>query len=239
MVQTRIRGGERGGPGRDARVSREGGPGTYGTLSASGEKEWALMKRIVAAAFAGLLALAVMAPVALAEERVCRGTIGARTVDNLRVPQDASCTLNGTKVQGTVKVENGATLVANGVRVIGNVQSEGFRSITLREGSRVGGSVQLKNGLDGGTGKVVKTRINGDLQFETNEARTLARNSTILANLQAVGNTGGGVLENNRIAENLQCKENNPPPTGGGKQAGDKEDQAAALSPRTASLSRR
>jgi hypothetical protein len=188
-----------------------------------------MMKRIVAGAFAGLLALALMAPVALAEERACRGTIGARTVDNLRVPQDASCTLNGTKVQGTIKVENGATLVANGVRVIGNVQSEGFRSITLREGSRVGGSVQLKNGLDGGTGKVIKTRINGDLQFETNEARMLARNSTILANLQAVGNTGGVVLENNRIAENLQCKENNPPPIGGGNQAGDKEDQCAAL----------
>ena len=80
-----------------------------------------MMKRIVAAAFAGLLALAVMAPVALAEETVCRGTIGARTVDNLRVPQDASCTLNGTRVQGTIRVENGAKLVANGVRVIGNV----------------------------------------------------------------------------------------------------------------------
>ena len=76
---------------------------------------------------------------------------------------------------------------------------------------------------------MVKTRINGDLQFETNEARMLARYSTILANLQAVGNTGGVVLENNRIAENMQCKENNPPPTGGGNQAGDKEDQCAAL----------
>ena len=121
-----------------------------------GEK---LLKRITAVALAGVLALGVMAPAALAEERVCRGTTGARTVDILRVPQDASCTLNGTRVQGTIKVENGATLVANGVRVIGNAQSEGFRSITLREGSRVGGSVQ-----------VIKTRINGDLQFETNEA---------------------------------------------------------------------
>ncbi len=76
---------------------------------------------------------------------------------------------------------------------------------------------------------MVKTRINGDLQFEANEARMVARNSTILANLQAFQNTGGVVLQNNRIAENLQCKENNPPPTGGGNQAGDKEDQCAAL----------
>ena len=59
---------------------------------------------------------------------------------------------------------------------------------------------------------MVKTRINGDLQFEANEARMVARNSTILANLQAFQNTGGLVLQNNRIAENLQCKENNPPP---------------------------
>ena len=81
-----------------------------------------MIKRFLVVAFAGLVALAVIAPAALAEEKVvCRGTIGARTVHNLRVPQDASCTLKGTRVQGTIRVENGAKLVANGVRVIGNV----------------------------------------------------------------------------------------------------------------------
>ena len=208
--------------------SAKGIPASVGR-SRHTKKEWLVLKRIVAVTFAGLLALAVMAPAALAEERVCRGTIGARTVDNLRVPQDSSCTLNSTRVKGTIKVENGAKLVANGVRVVGNVQSEGFQAITLREGSRVGGSVQLKNGLSGGVGKVLSTRINGDLQFEANEATMTARNSTILANLQAFQNTGGVVLQNNTIAENLQCKENVPPPTGGSNTAGDKEDQCAAL----------
>ena len=188
-----------------------------------------MLKRIVAAALAGVLALTVMAPAALAEERVCRGTIGATTVDNLRVPSGAACTLNGTKVEGTIKVENNAKLYANGVRVIGNIQSEGFQAITVREGSKVGGSVQLKNGQSNGSGKVVSTRINGDQQFEANEARMVARNNTIFGNLQAVGNTGGLVISGNTIAENLQCKENNPPPTGGGNKAGDKEDQCAAL----------
>ena len=60
---------------------------------------------------------------ASAEERVCRGTIGAVTVDNLRVPQDATCTLNDTRVEGTIKVERDATLKALGIRVIGNVQA--------------------------------------------------------------------------------------------------------------------
>ena len=188
-----------------------------------------MLKRTMVIAFAGVLALTVMAPGALAEERVCRGTIGATTVDNLLVPSGAACTLNGTRVEGTIKVENEAKLYANGVRVIGNIQSEGFQAITVRDGSRVGGSVQLNNGQSAGSGKVVSTRIIGDLQFEASEARMVARKNTILGNLQAVQNTGGLVIENNQIAENLQCKENNPPPTGGGNRAGDKEGQCADL----------
>ena len=176
-----------------------------------------------------VLALAVFAPAAQAEERVCRGTIGATTVDNLLVPQGATCTLNGTRVEGTVKVERNATLTASGIRVKGNVQSEGFKNITLRQNSVVVGSVQLENGLDGGSGRVLNSKVNGDLQFFSNDARMVARGNTILANFQANQNTGGLVIENNRIAENLQCQSNNPPPTGGGNIAGDKEGQCARL----------
>ena len=186
------------------------------------------MKRIMAVALAGVLAPGVMAPTALAEERVCRGTIGATTVDNLRVPSGAACTLNGTKVEGTIKVESNAKLTANGMRVIGNIQSEGFQAIAVKEVSKVGGSVQRKNGQSDGSGKVVSTRINDDLQFFSTEALMVRANNTILGNLQAVQNTGGLVISGNTIAENLQCK-NNPPPTGGGNKAGDKEDQCAAL----------
>jgi hypothetical protein len=192
--------------------------------------------RIVAASLSAsffftmaVLALAVFAPAAQAEERVCRGTIGATTVDNLRVPQGASCTLNGTRVEGTVKVERNAGLTANGIRVKGNVQSEGFKNILLRRASVVVGSVQLENGLRDGSGRVLNTRINGDLQFFSNKARMIARGNTILANFQANQNTGGLVIENNRISENLQCQSNNPRPTGGGNTAGDKEGQCARL----------
>lgn len=188
-----------------------------------------MLRRILATALASVLALTVMAPAALAEETVCRGTIGARTVDNLRVPSGETCTLNGTRVEGTIKVENGATLFANSVRVKGNIQSEGFKTIRVKDNSRVMGNVQLNNGQSGGLAKIVSTRINGDLQFDSNAARIVVRNSTVGANLQAVQNTGGVVLKGNTIAENLQCKENDPPPTGGGNTAGDKEDQCAAL----------
>ena len=180
----------------------------------------------LALAFSALLAVA---PAAQAEERVCRGTIGATTVDNLLVPQGATCTLNGTRVEGTVKVERNATLVASGIRVKGNVQSEGFKKIVVREGSVVVGSVQLENGLRDGSGKVLNSRINGDLQFFSNDARMVARGNTILANFQANQNKGGLVIKNNKISENLQCQSNNPAPVGGGNTAGDKEGQCARL----------
>jgi hypothetical protein len=69
--------------------------------------------------------------------------MGAVTVDNLRVPQNASCKLNGTKVQGTIKVETGASLTAGNVYVIGNIQAEGAESVNV-SGSSVGGNIQIK-----------------------------------------------------------------------------------------------
>src|SRR5687767_11532275 len=107
-------------------------------------------------ALAGLLA---MPAGAFAEERDCTGAIGPETVDNVRVPEGMACTMEGTLVQGTVKVERGATLVAQGVRVIGNVQGEGAAGVTLRS-STVGGSVQVKQG---GSAETTGSRVTGDI----------------------------------------------------------------------------
>lgn len=162
-----------------------------------------------------------------AEERVCRGTIGSVTVDNLRVPQDASCTLDGTRVEGTVKVERDARLLAIGVRVVGNVQAEGARKVVVRGRSRIGGSVQI---VQGRAARIVRTTINGDILFD-DQSRYLTANSNIVGgNLQAFQNTGGLEINDNRIDGNLQCKENVPRPTGGGNIVqGNKEDQCARL----------
>ena len=89
------------------------------------------MKRtMILAGLSVALAGTVIAPAAAsAEERTCRGTIGAATLDNVRVPSGALCTLNGTRVKGTIKVENGGRLRATAVRVVGNVQGEGHRRV--------------------------------------------------------------------------------------------------------------
>jgi hypothetical protein len=163
---------------------------------------------------------------ASAEERVCRGTIGAVTVDNLRVPQDATCTLNDTRVEGTIKVERDATLKASGIRVIGNVQAENARKVVVRNGS-VGGSVQI---VQGGAARILGTKITGDILFDEQDRDLAANRNRIGGNLQAFQNTGGLSINDNRIDGNLQCKKNVPAPTGGGNVVqGSKEDQCEGL----------
>jgi hypothetical protein len=183
-------------------------------------QRWPLM---LVTALAGVLAAPAAA---IAEERDCAGAIGPGPVDNLRVPQGAACTLTGTFVKGTVKVERDATLTAQDVEVIGNVQGEGAASVVLRE-SRVGGSVQVKQG---GAAETSGSQITGDIQYDQQTATLLVQNNTVGGSVQVVANSGGATIATNTIDGNLQCKENEPPPAGGGNLVhGNAEDQCATF----------
>lgn len=171
--------------------------------------------------------LLLSAAPASADERVCRGTIGATTVDNLRVPEYANCVLLGTRVKGTVKVEWNATLRAEDVVVIGNVQAENAKNVRVQDGSRVGGSVQVKQG---GGATVSDSRIDGDIQYDSNSAMLRVLRNRVGGSVQAFQNVGGLEIRRNTIDGNLQCKENRPAPVGGRNiVGGNKEDQCARL----------
>ncbi|RPI59051.1 MAG: hypothetical protein EHM56_00025 [Chloroflexi bacterium] len=188
------------------------------------------MKPVLSAAIVVALVLTFLlfvGQVALAEETTCRGSLGAVTVDNLRVPQNGSCTLNGTRVKGTVKVESGASLTAYRIVVIGNIQADGARVVRVLSGSTVGGSIQLKQG---GAARVEQVRVTGDIQFESNRGALSAVRNRVGGNLQAFQNTGGVSIVANTIVGNLQCKANYPPPTGRYNVVyGSKEDQCVRL----------
>jgi hypothetical protein len=184
------------------------------------------MKR-VAMLVGVILLILVPAHVAHAEETVCTGFLGAERHDNVRVPDGGTCTMAGTFVRGTIKVETGATLRASDVHVIGNVQAEGARSVAVTRGSFVGGSIQV---VQGGSALVRASQVNFDILFDENAAGLAARGNQIGGNLQAFQNTGGVVITRNEIDGNLQCKANTPPPTGGGNIVqGNKEDQCRNL----------
>jgi hypothetical protein len=163
-------------------------------------------KLAVALATVSLAAAAVAVAPALAEERSCRGKLGAITVVNLRVPQGATCKLNGTRVKGTLKVERGATLKASRIRVVGNIQAEGAANVNVAA-SRIGGSIHV---VQGRNSKLSRNFVNQDVQY--------------------FENVGVVAINRNRIDGNLQCKENTRRPVGGGNRVqGVKEDQCARL----------
>jgi hypothetical protein len=185
-------------------------------------------KRLTTFTAAAALAAAVSAGLpatAQAEERACRGSIGARTLDNVRVPSGATCRLTGTFVKGTITVKRGATLVATGVRVVGNVQGENARNVIVQRRSRVGGSVQVEQGRKA---TVRGSRVTGDIQYSANRAYLRANRNRVGGSIQVIGNSGGAEIFRNVVNGNLQCKENRPRPTGGGNTVGgNKEDQCS------------
>ena len=166
---------------------------------------------VTAAALALTLPLLAAAP-AHADDRRCSGTIRAVSIDgDVIVPQGKTCRLVGTRVDGNVKVKRNAKLVARGVRVGGNIQAENHKRVVVQpravnggtRKSRIGGSIQLKQG---GGGVLRRTVTEGDIQLFSNDGR-----------FQVYGNRVGG---------NLQCKSNQPRPVGDNNRVeGDKENQ--------------
>ena len=183
------------------------------------------MKLILNLAAVAATVLLSAAPAA-AEERECRGSIGAVFLDNIFVPDGASCVLDRTRAKGNIVVGTGASLVAHGVSVNGNLQAEGASAISVQGFSSFGGSVQL---VKGGRASIDSARINGDILFDENTGPLSASANTVGGSLQAFKNYGGVSLNRNRMKGNLQCKENIPAPTGSGNQAASKEDQCARL----------
>jgi hypothetical protein len=164
---------------------------------------------------------------ATAAERICRTALGAITVDDLRVPRGATCELNGTNVRGNVKVDTNAVLTATDVIVIGNIEGDRARDISVLSDSRVGGSVQVRQG---GGATIDDSRVGNNVHFDRNRAAVSLLDSRVGGNVQARDNRGGVEIANNVINGNLQCSGNNPRPVGGGNVVGgNRQDQCRAL----------
>jgi hypothetical protein len=154
----------------------------------------------------GLAAAASAATPAFAEERSCRGVMGAIKVDDLRVPDGASCRLNGTRIEGSLRVERRATLNASRIRVVGNVHAEGAAAVNVAA-SRIGGRIDV---VQSGRSRLNRTVVGSDVQYFENR--------------------GSIRISRNRIDGNLQCKANSPAPRGGRNVVqGNKEDQCSRL----------
>jgi len=164
---------------------------------------------------------------ATAEETICNGIIENATVDNVLVPSNSECNLNNMRVLGTIQAATNATITTRKTVVIGNLQAENARQVNVLENSRIGGSVQIKQG---GGAIISDSMIDSDIQFESNSGSFQALRNIVSGNVQVFQNIGEIEIIQNTIDGNLQCKENAPAPTGGANTVqGSKEDQCSQL----------
>lgn len=143
------------------------------------------------------------------------------------MPSNSECNLNNVRVLGTIQIAANATISARKTVVIGNVQAENAQQVNVLENSRIGGSVQIKQG--GGV-LISDSTIDSDVQFESNSGAFQALRNIVSGNVQVFQNSGEIEIIQNTIDGNLQCKENVPAPTGGANTVqGSKEDQCSQL----------
>ncbi len=62
---------------------------------------------------------------------------------------------------------------------MGNVQGENAQKVVVAECSRVGGSVQVKQGEQA---KVIDSRVIGDIRFDDNGSKNVARRNVVGGN---------------------------------------------------------
>ena len=187
------------------------------------------MRKLLNGAILTILAFVAVlpaAPQALAEATACRGALGAVTVDDLEVPNGATCTLTDTRVRGNIDIEPGATLRASGASVRGNIQSDGHALVDIAS-SITRGSIQLR---DGGAFSIVNTNVVGDIQVVDNNGASSLDDNTVGDDVHVKGHRGGVAITENEVEGNLQCRRNDPAPTGGGNTVlGNKEGQCRRL----------
>lgn len=186
--------------------------------------------RMAATTALALSATLATASPALAGDYECRGTVGAVTlVGNVLVPDDAVCTLDGTRIEGSLVVKSRATLDATGVEVTGGLQGESPSTVVLRT-SELGNGVSLaKAELNAGRIEITGTTVTGDVSLQENRNPIRLEGNDVVGSVQANKNTGGLEITGNLIGNGLQCQDNRPAPVGGGNIAKQKQGQCQFL----------
>lgn len=146
-------------------------------------------------------------PVPLAPDTNCTGTLGAGTVPGkLVVPAGATCTLNGTRVLGSVEVRANATLRATRITVAGDLLGNQARLISVTAGSHIAGHTSLAKGV---TATFSGSTAFGGIELSENSGRATLTSATITnGGAEITKNRGGATVHSNRVNENLLVEQN-------------------------------
>ena len=172
-------------------------------------------------------AFALLSNNAFADDFDCRGVVGNRRIDSNIIVRD-ECTLDGTRVDGNIRVMRGALLrILRDARIDGNVQSDGADVVIVRD-SHIKGDIQLE-GIELDI-VIDATEIIGNIQLKANGAQIRMAGNDVAGDVQAFENRGPVRIAGNTIGGNLQCKDNRKDPMGRSNSVkGNREDQCRRL----------
>lgn len=152
----------------------------------------------------------------------CQSEYGNVTLkDNVVIA--APCTLNGTQVEGNIKIFAGGSLTAIGAVVDGSIKADTADFIDLQN-TEVSGNVELDE-LVGDISFIRDSTIDGDLKLDENRSRLQLVRNYIDENLEVIKNSGGVVISDNVIDGNLKCEKNSPEPEGSNNMVSGKEQK--------------
>jgi hypothetical protein len=156
----------------------------------------------------------------------CNGVLGAITVERVRVPPGATCSLNGTIVEGDAIVEESGVLISQSARIHGDLDARNSAKIDLLSGTEINGNIHI---MLSGSIRIVSIYAGSNLNLESNYQGHEISNSRIMGNVDIARNTGGVLISNNSIIGNLMCIGNEPPPIGNNNYVGGKATGQCAI----------
>ncbi len=140
----------------------------------------------------------------------CTGTLSGGTSGSLRVPDGATCTLDGVTVEGMIKVGDGATLLTDGSTISMNVMARDAASVQLIDTVVLGEiNLQRTSGaiVIGPEGCAVDPIADGNIVLINNDG-TIAVCFMTLRNLIVQGNSKRIGLFSNVVSNDLTVTQN-------------------------------
>ncbi|MGI9260686.1 MAG: hypothetical protein ACR2QR_01550 [Woeseiaceae bacterium] len=157
--------------------------------------------------YAGLM----LAQPALGDDVNCQSVIGEETIDD-NIVIAAPCTLNGTTVEGNIRIFAGGSLTATGAIIDGNIEADTADFVAILN-SEVDGKIELES-MVGDLSYVRDSLVDGKLKLKKNRSRLEVQGNYIDNDLEVDKNTGGVFIGDNIIEGDLECENNSPPPIG-------------------------
>ena len=145
---------------------------------------------------------------------------------DLRIPRDTKCVISDLFVAGNLRLDAGASVVGSDIRVNGNVEAKGADQLTLTD-ALIFGDLRFE---DGGSVSLRESHVDGKVELKSNLGSIELQDNVIDDEAKLEKNRGGPFrVVGNTIDGKLECKENDPPPTGSGNVADEKTDQCSGL----------